>query len=67
MAAHDVEFGFRIEAPHFVASVTVSPILDQIIRAAPIVGYMKGWSVKQVADYCKKKGWRFGGDQDINP
>jgi hypothetical protein len=40
----------RITAPHFVAG---------IIRgdAAPILHYMRGWSVARIRAYCAWKGW----------
>ena len=46
----------RIVAPHFVASV----VADSVVReCAPILSYMTGWNGRQVADYCKRKGWRW--------
>lgn len=29
-----------------------------VIRAAPIIRYMVGWTLERVEDYCKKKGWK---------
>lgn len=47
---------FRIEAPHFCAG---GEIKDQRITwAAPIINYMKGWSVYKAHEYCKKKNWQ---------
>lgn len=46
----------RIEAPHFVAGITLKD--DHVVIAAPIVKYMGGWSRDRVRDYCKEKGWR---------
>jgi hypothetical protein len=44
----------RIVAPHFVAAV----VADSVVReCAPILSYMMGWNGRQVADYCKRKGW----------
>ena len=44
----------RIVAPHFVAAV----VADTVVReCAPILSYMTGWNGRQVADYCKRKGW----------
>lgn len=42
----------RITAPHFCAG---------IIRgdAAPILRFMKGWSVRRIRGYCRAKGWQF--------
>lgn len=28
-----------------------------VVRTAPIVGYMLGWSLEQVEAYCLKKRW----------
>jgi len=44
----------RITAPHFVAGIVADSV---VTRAAPILGYMRGWDGRQVADYCKRKGW----------
>lgn len=46
----------RILAPHFVAEV----VADSVVReCAPILAYMRGWNGRQVADYCKRKGWQW--------
>jgi hypothetical protein len=42
----------RIEAPHFTAGVIVG------IAAAPIVGYMRTWTIGKIVRYCTRKGWR---------
>ena len=42
----------RITAPHFVAGVSVG------VLAAPIIGYMRGWSEEKIREYCKRKGWQ---------
>lgn len=42
----------RITAPHFCAGITDG-------RAAPILQYMKGWTVKRIREYCVKRGWSF--------
>lgn len=46
-----------INSPHFCAAVIVEN--DRVVRAAPILGYMraKSWSEQQVLDYCKNKKW----------
>ena len=46
----------RIDAPHFCAAVVLDS--DIVVRAAPILKYMLGWSRWRVADYCRNKGWR---------
>lgn len=42
----------RIVAPHFVAGIVRGG------AAAPIIAYMKGWTLAQIEDYCKRKGWK---------
>lgn len=44
----------RIVAPHFVAGLEADTMVR---RTAPIISYMTGWTGRQVADYCKQKGW----------
>jgi len=51
----------QIIAPHFVAGL----IYDEyffVIKTAPIIHYMRGWNVREVMLYCKKKRWAI---QDI--
>lgn len=46
----------RIVAPHFVAGI----VLDErarVAQAAPIIGYMHGWTARRVAAYVDRKGW----------
>lgn len=46
----------RITAPHFVAGfVADGAVVSR--ECAPILSYMRGWSGRQVADYCKRKSW----------
>lgn len=41
----------RILAPHFVAGIVRGgPV-------APIIKYMKGWTLPAIREYCQKKGW----------
>jgi len=57
----------RITAPHFVAGI-VTYCEDgrydydlkrvPIHRTAPIVKYMKGWTISRIKHYCKKRGWK---------
>ena len=44
-----------IDAPHFSAGVVLEK--DVVVRAAPIIGYMKGWTSVEVSRYAAKKGW----------
>ena len=41
----------RIIAPHFVAGIVRGG------EAAPIIRYMKGWTLPQIRAYCASKGW----------
>jgi hypothetical protein len=45
----------RIVAPHFVAGLETDGTVQ---RAAPIIGYMVGWSDDQVRDHVRQKGWK---------
>ena len=42
----------RITAPHFVAGIDT----DRDV-AAPIIAYMRHWSLKRIYAYCRAKGW----------
>jgi hypothetical protein len=44
-----------IDAPHFSAGVVTSD--GTVVRAAPILAYMRGWPDKRVTGYAKRKGW----------
>lgn len=48
-----------VEAPHFYAGVVAQD--GKVVEVAPILyrHIRKGWSGQQVADYCKRKGWRW--------
>lgn len=41
----------RIVAPYFVAGIVKGG------SVAPIIKYMKGWTLKEIQEYCKRKGW----------
>lgn len=41
----------RIVAPHFVAGIVRGGLV------APIIRYMKGWTLAQIKAYCERKGW----------
>lgn len=47
----------RISAPHFTAGVVFEN--DIVVRTAPILHYMRGWSRAQVEAYCNKKKWTY--------
>jgi hypothetical protein len=42
----------RITAPHFCAGYDLSTG-----RIAPIIAYMRRWSVDRISDYCRRRGW----------
>jgi hypothetical protein len=46
----------QITAPHFCAGVELG-VNGVGVRAAPIIRYMRGWSLQQIATYCTKKKW----------
>lgn len=46
----------RITTPWFVAGVEVLPSGKK--RAAPIIHYMKDFTVNKIFSYSKKKGWK---------
>lgn len=41
----------RITAPHFVAGIVQGGMV------APIIKYMKGWTLREIRAYCERKGW----------
>lgn len=47
-----------ISAPgKFYAGVVADSGSEKIIKAAPIVKYMHGWTIDQVLQYCSRKCW----------
>lgn len=42
----------RITAPHFCAGVVRGG------QVAPIISYMKGWTLQQIQDYCRRRSWK---------
>ena len=44
----------RITAPHFVAGYDMTRG-----NIAPIIKYMRGWSLDKIAVYCARKGWTY--------
>lgn len=45
----------QITAPYFVAGAIVQA--GVVVRAAPIIKYMRGWPIVKVEAYAGKKGW----------
>lgn len=52
-------FLLSISAPHFTCGVTIDHEDDRpyVRRTAPIVGYMLGWKLSRVEEYCAKRRW----------
>lgn len=42
----------RVVAPHFVAGIVRGG------PCAPILAYMKGWTLREIKSYCARKGWK---------
>lgn len=53
---------FRIEAPHFVAAAEIQD--GVVVRTAPILDYMMGWTTEQVRDYVESKKWQMESEQE---
>ncbi len=49
----------QIKTGYFVAGLTAEQNSQIIKRAAPIIKYMKGWTLARMEGYCIKKGWKF--------
>lgn len=47
---------YRITAPHFVAGIVVGD--GKVTGSAPILKYMRGWTMARVETYCYTKSWR---------
>lgn len=46
----------RITGAGFVAGIEL--VNGTVVRAAPIVGYMRGWSEERARQYIRRRGWR---------
>lgn len=56
MPHHDKSFTLvRVVAPHFVAGFETD---GQVRRAAPIIGYMVGWTDDRARRYIENRGWK---------
>lgn len=49
----------HISAPHFDAGLWLDG--GRVRQTAPILHYMRGWSVDKMDRYCQRKGWRWSG------
>jgi len=45
----------RIVGPNFVAGLVIEA--DRVIRVAPILGYMRGWTTERVSALAQRRGW----------
>jgi hypothetical protein len=55
-SAENDESLLAIDAPHFYCGVILCN--DRVIRAAPIVRYMRGWTADRLRRYCQRRGWQ---------
>jgi hypothetical protein len=44
-----------VTSPYFCASYDTKLARRPI---APIIRYMRGWSLERIVDYCVRKGWK---------
>lgn len=49
---------FRLTSRYFVAGVGTEN--NKIVQTAPILAYMRGWSVQKMYNYAMKKRWSIG-------
>jgi hypothetical protein len=45
-----------IESKHFVAGLEFDQS-DRVVRTAPILAYMKNWTIRRVLDYARMRKW----------
>lgn len=45
---------YFISTSHFYCGI-LTDLSGRVVKAAPIVGYMKGWKIKKVYKYCDKR------------
>lgn len=48
----------RIEAPYFVAGAVL--VEGRVTEAAPILHYVRGWTLARLTVYARSKGWTVG-------
>lgn len=49
--------GMGPTASNFTAGIVLED--NVVVKAAPIVKYMNGWTLSRVEDYCRKRHWRW--------
>ena len=47
-----------IESSYFVAGIVYNTSAGEAIIIAPIIKYMKQWSISKIIQYCEKKHWK---------
>jgi len=47
----------------FTAGLVVTA--GKITSTAPKLGYMKGWSIERVREYCQRRGWQLTGIRPV--
>lgn len=52
-----VDMLYSINAPHFNAGLIVDKDNKIVLSTAPIIKYMRGWSIDKVAKYTERKRW----------
>jgi len=58
-----MEIVIQITAPHFCAGLVMRD--GFIVKTAPILKYMRGWSYAKMVLYCAKKQWCFQNSSDL--
>lgn len=53
----------RITSNHFCAGAIVKD--GVVMQAAPILKYMRGWTIRRVRTYCKIKDWDCEGYDEL--
>ncbi len=46
----------QVTSPYFCAGIVLQK--NTVTVAAPIIKYMKGWSLHKVENYCANKRWK---------
>ncbi len=46
---------FQVTSNYFCTGIKIENHV--VTKAAPIVGYMHGWTIGKVYNYCEKKDW----------
>lgn len=52
----------QITSPYFCAGIELQD--GKVVRQAPILGYMFGWTLDRVKEYCDRKDWEIEGVEE---